>query len=62
MVQNKEKTSVTSRKLYRIFKDDSVDEEKENVTDFSWTPNESSRKKPKSRIVIPKRSPLSTMR
>jgi len=62
VVHNKEKTSVTSRKLYRIFKDDSVDEEKENVTDYSWTPNESSRKKPKSRIVIPKRSPLSTMR
>ena len=59
VVHNEEKTS---RKLYRIFKDDSVDEEKENVTDFSWTPNESSRKKPKSRIVIPKRSPLSTMR
>ena len=62
VVHNKEKTSVTSRKLYRIFKDDSVDEEKENVTDYSWTPNESSRKKPKSRIGIPKRSPLSTMR
>ena len=59
IVHNKEKTS---RKLYRIFKDDSVDEEKENVTDYSWTPNESSRKKPKSRIGIPKRSPLSTMR
>jgi hypothetical protein len=59
IVHNKEKTS---RKLYRIFKDDSVNEEKENVTDFSWTPNESSRKKPKSRIVIPKRSPLSMMR
>jgi hypothetical protein len=59
IVHNKEKTS---RKLYRIFKDDSVDEEKENVTDYSWTPNESNRKKPKSRIVIPKRSPLSTMR
>ncbi|CAL6438487.1 unnamed protein product, partial [Bathycoccus prasinos] len=39
VVHNEEKTS---RKLYRIFKDDSVDEEKENVTDFSWTPNESS--------------------
>lgn len=59
-----EVTSVTSKKLYRLFNDNSV--EKENIMmDLSWTPNDSARKKPKSRIgtsVTPKRSPLSSMR
>jgi hypothetical protein len=58
--------SVTSKKLYRLFNDNSV--EKENIMmdlSLSWTPNDSARKKPKSRrgtTVTPKRSPLSSMR
>ena len=57
-----------SKKLYRIFYGDSFSEaeEKENAheIDFSWTPNatpnESNRKKPKSRVT--QRSPLSLLR
>ena len=57
-----------SKKLYRIFYDDNFSEaeEKENAheIDFSWTPNatpnESNRKKPKSRVT--QRSPLSLLR
>ena len=57
-------TNVT-KKLYRIFNNDDDLTEKENtnnvVVDFSWTPNEST-KKTKSRISTPKRSPLSFVR
>ena len=57
-----------SKKLYRIFYDGNFSEaeEKENAheIDFSWTPNatpnESNRKKPKSRVT--QRSPLSLLR